>query len=657
VDDKEFLEAFKALFQGRTDVYGKGYQKAGNPKMRYSAVREELTDEVLLSHFQGTEAIGVYPLVGEHVKWFAVDIDTPKGSTSNPNKLWDLAKEQAHKLRNAGFFTYIERSRSGAGYHVWGFLDDWAPAEVVLRAVKPHLITGTEMDRVFPVQDTAADLGNLIAFPFNGKAVKDGHSMFVNSDQQPIPPKEFLAGVNLNPVAVVTYAAEKAPERVASIPAQRFAGGPSRTQGTVPSGFLKLLSPYGCDFMKHAWDKRTTLPEPEWYAAIQQCTMFEDGRQLAHAISRDYPGYDPAEVDDKFDHACQQPSNNCTTLQELFPDVACKNCRCKAPYQLAQKSVLDLVRGGVAPMERFNEISEDIAVSQMLNRGEMELGYSYGHPRLDEKTRLRGSEITVVGAMQNIGKTWWMIEVIYQLAKQGIAVFGFSAETARTSFRRRLLARVSGVEARALRGERSYPLTPDELKRLEAAKAEVRDLPIFLDYTSTSADEVLAQVERTLLQNDMPLDARYAFVFDYLQFGSKKPGEDSDYDRLSRLSAEFKYIVKIMDRPGVVLSQLQREREGNETPKINWFKGTGRIESDMDVGIVIVGDRVDGPQAPRQLWIVKQREGLSNVSLSYTLHQGTGHWEEADGAVVPEALTGEGELGAYSGSNVTNTPI
>jgi len=163
-----------------------------------------------------------------------------------------------------------------------------------------------------------------------------------------------------------------------------------------------------------------------------------------------------------------------------------------------------------------------------------------------------------------------------------------------------------------------------------------------------NADDVLMQIERTLLREQIPLDTPYVVMFDYLQFGSKMPGEDKEYDRLSRLTSEFKFMAKLLERSVIVFSQVKREHEGDAEPNLTWFKGTGRIESDMDVGIIITGERTVGDVAQRFLSVVKQREGMAGVKLQFLLQQGFGYWDyQGSGATsepVESFTTGTGDL-------------
>ena len=201
------IPLFRVLFNCRDDVFAKrwetkdksGYAPAydidwGNysthkasggtlknyPHKAYS----KLSDAAIISHLEGKEVIGVYPLLENNTSWFvAVDFDENN---------W---KEDIVKLReycnNYDLPSYIERSRSGNGGHLWLFFDQPYPA-IKSRTIIKHFLKGADIniksantssfDRIFPNQDyhTGKGLGNLIALPLQKKALENGNSCFID---------------------------------------------------------------------------------------------------------------------------------------------------------------------------------------------------------------------------------------------------------------------------------------------------------------------------------------------------------------------------------------------------------------------------------------------------------------------------------------------
>lgn len=652
------LESARRLFRGREDVYAKAFPKDGNPgKVGYTLVKEPLTDEVFEKHLAGKSLIGQYQLLPDSsVCWFALDFDSDDEDSTG---VYEQALRQLEAFEAAGLQTYLEQSRSGKGCHIWGFFEDPVPAVEVRKALKPLLVDASSFDRLYPVQTSVSETrpyGNLIALPFFGAeapdgwksplgpGVKGGASVFLNaSTLEPVVPGSFITSVRYNNRYVVRELSDRAPkEAVAVEPAggseyEPVAYGETLAKGRPDkplNGVLKLISDYGCQFMSHAFNNRTKLPEPVWYAALQQLTCFENGRDAAHVISCDYPGYSESETDAKFTNALRHPPVGCRYIKEHFPHLACKGCTGKAPYQVGQTKLIELARETTEPMIR-SDYKFSLDRMRRRNRGEMPVGALWGTAGLDQYTRLRPKELTVVGALPSIGKTSLLVDAAVSLAERGVPALIFSAETGQEGLEERLLARVSGVDSRAIRGERTWagshmPLTSDEERVVELAADRLAKIPLYTHYSASQPDLIVDLIEDTILRERLNLGAPLVIFMDYLQFGSLDvTGGLTEYEKLSRLSLEFKYMAKVLRQPVVVFSQLKREKESSDDPQINWFKGTGRIEADADVAMILTGERTPGSIAKRKLTIVKQREGEAGVHIDLLLHQAISKFEPA----------------------------
>ena len=648
------FEKFVSIFAGRMDVHAERRPRAdGSNKYTYWTVEAPLTATLLKQHFQGDLCLGLYPIVENRVKWFAIDFDAPKDENNQPvqdafGATFAKVKEQYHALTDAGITCYIERSRSGTGCHIWVFFEEWVPATLVRQALLPLVIAPRSqdgVDLVYPMQDMVPDgkLGSLLMLPYYGKAALQGNATFIDAyDQTAISLKEFVLNVRFNKSAVLRKLVETHEKTGA---ATRLAARAAKSSGTSAegretlSGALKVISPYGCQFMRHCWETRKNLPEPMWEVAISQCTMFEHGREFAHAISRDYAGYSEAEVDERYNRKLENPVYSCQYIKNNWPQLACNGCTCKAPYEVASKTLVELVEEGTSLMELLGDFQDDIKLVEALNNGGSRSGISWGIPGMDTITRLRPSELVVVGGLPSIGKTWFMVETAIQIAKQGALSFLYSGEPARQPLRQRFLARQAQLDLERLRGEHPMKLTSTELAKLREAGSQLKQLPIYTDFSTLSPAGMLAQTERTLLTNKIPLTQPYALIYDYLQFTSG----NEDQDRVTQIGTmirEYKYLAKVLERPVIVFSQLRRVKEEkvDQRPNMADFADSSAIERNMDTGIVLYGERAEGPFAGRWLDIVKQREGRGNVRLHYLLHQAYGKWEFSEARETP-ALT------------------
>jgi hypothetical protein len=650
--EQSLLVGMRLLFQGRQDVYAAGYvDRKRNGKISYATVAERLSDEVLAGHITGERIIGQYQLLEDStVLWFALDFDRPKADgTGSP---LDEALKQLAVFENAGLHVYLETSRSGEGYHVWGFLSEPVPAVTVRNALLPLLVEAENFDRLYPVQTQrteAKPYGNLIALPFFGAEAQTGWSsaygpgvpgnasVFLDpSSLEPIAPAQFLQAVRKNSPAVIEELADKAPVRqtrdrsaaARSYEVTKYGERNPEGRPQVPlRGAIKLVSDYGCRFMAHTFRNRRDLPEPLWYAAIQQMTCFEQGREAAHMLSRGYPGYTPEETDAKYDQALRHPPVGCQYIHENFPQYACDGCPMTAPYHKAKQSMGELV-GDSDEMLGRSDYKDSLVRMRRRRAGDELPGVGWGIGDLDRYTRLRPSEMTVVGALPSIGKTALMVDLAVSLVERGVPVFLFSAETSRQGLEDRLLARVSGVDSRAIRGERErlgqpWPLSDEETVAVEQAARVLSELPLFTNYTAAKPERILNLVEEIVLSEGLDFGSPMVVLFDYLQFATPTDVTEhqNDYVIVSKASSEFKYLAKILRHPVVVFSQLKREASGEDEPDITWFKNSGRIEADADVAMIMTGERVPGDIALRTLHLVKQREGEAGVKMELKFHQ------------------------------------
>lgn len=97
-----------------------------------------------------------------------------------------------------GIDPLVERSRSGRGAHIWIFFDGPVPASLARRFGAALLAKGAEQvnlksfqyyDRMLPAQDSLPEggIGNLIALPLQGKALKEGNSAFIDRNWNAYP--------------------------------------------------------------------------------------------------------------------------------------------------------------------------------------------------------------------------------------------------------------------------------------------------------------------------------------------------------------------------------------------------------------------------------------------------------------------------------------
>lgn len=149
---------------------------------------------------RGNDVVAIYPMLENNLCQLLVfDFDNhAKGAEqedfANVNDGW---KEEIAALRNIcrnlNVEAVVERSRSGCGAHLWIFFKEMVPAALARRFGFALLEKGAESvnlksfkyyDRMIPAQDTLPEggLGNVIALPLQGMALKSGNSAFVDEN-------------------------------------------------------------------------------------------------------------------------------------------------------------------------------------------------------------------------------------------------------------------------------------------------------------------------------------------------------------------------------------------------------------------------------------------------------------------------------------------
>ena len=231
ITDKVARDFFVMFCRGRKDVYDLRYTNPKTGKNGYytqcfnrwdrdchiqkrDGVRckdcelrayKPITLPLIKAHMTGTDpngndVVAIYPMLENNLCQLLVfDFDNhAKGAEQDDHaNIDDSWKEEINALRrickNLDVDAVVERSRSGRGAHLWIFFKEMIPARLARRFGFALLEKGAESvnlksfryyDRMIPTQDVLPDggLGNVIALPLQGLALKSGNSAFVDDN-------------------------------------------------------------------------------------------------------------------------------------------------------------------------------------------------------------------------------------------------------------------------------------------------------------------------------------------------------------------------------------------------------------------------------------------------------------------------------------------
>jgi len=200
--DETTLQAFRNLFNGRTDRWGGITDKGGvsNPG--------PVTDQHYRDHLEGKTSFGCYPLLDNGtVNFFAVDLDWH--DETKGKKDFNVALKIREEFHALGIPVYIANSKSLKGFHIYGFpATPVAAADV--RKICLSILTKMDMKNteIFPKQDqtdNTVKYGNYINLPYFGNSQRK----FLTVDQQSLELAEALSKIKRADPTVISEQAHK----------------------------------------------------------------------------------------------------------------------------------------------------------------------------------------------------------------------------------------------------------------------------------------------------------------------------------------------------------------------------------------------------------------------------------------------------------------
>jgi replicative DNA helicase len=256
-----------------------------------------------------------------------------------------------------------------------------------------------------------------------------------------------------------------------------------------------------------------------------------------------------------------------------------------------------------------NELAADIEeqIIAELNRG---IEFPTGFGQLDYHVKgIEPGVLWVVGGGTSNGKTTFVLNLALKQIKRDHQVTVFSTEMIKKHLIRRFATMISGVNPST-----SASLTTGEKAAFEYGVHMALDYPVELVSTiSLPTIRMTVQKRKSLL-----------YVVDYLQMIDPGKHIESEVTRLGFIVRELEKLTKQYDVCIVVTSQFSRNRD--DVPRLSSYRGSGEIEENTDIGILMYYPYQQASFEEQQDIKDAGKDNIINLSVQKNrIHGLTGH--------------------------------
>ncbi|MFH9821385.1 replicative DNA helicase [Streptomyces sp. NPDC017230] len=248
-----------------------------------------------------------------------------------------------------------------------------------------------------------------------------------------------------------------------------------------------------------------------------------------------------------------------------------------------------------------------------------------GFSDLDCLMKLMPGQMIVVAARPAMGKSAFALGVAAANAGTGAPTLVHSLEMGRAEVSNRILSARARVAFHHIR-DGVDGLTQEDWDRLDRFAPELKDLPLWMDYSARVSPARIRSRIKTVIREtgQAPL-----VVVDYLQLmqTDQRNARQSPYERVTEISRELKILASETGAVLIALAQLNRgpEQRQDKRPAISDLRDSGALEQDADAIILLHREDYYEPECARagetDLIVAKHRNGpTANVTVGHQFH-------------------------------------
>lgn len=222
---------------------------------------------------------------------------------------------------------------------------------------------------------------------------------------------------------------------------------------------------------------------------------------------------------------------------------------------------------------------------------------------------LMRSELIIVAARPNVGKTAFVMQIAEHCALKGKNVLVVSLEMKDRELIGRLLAKHSKVNSRVMRA-RMLNDEDQHTLRVTAAAMDAMAIRVWSPAQATLPQiRAVARLEQSRTKLDL-------VVVDYIGLVAQESTLRTErHLHIGRVSSGLKSLAKELDVPVLVACQLNRDAEG-QRPTLNQLRDSGSIEQDADVVMLLHRETRDATAA--EIHVAKHRNSeCGSITLEF----------------------------------------
>lgn len=251
-----------------------------------------------------------------------------------------------------------------------------------------------------------------------------------------------------------------------------------------------------------------------------------------------------------------------------------------------------------ASAKRLTQIIDEVSPGYFIKNERPRL-YT-GFPRLDDCLGgLEGGDVIVIGARPAVGKSAFVTQILMSVGAAGKRVLLYNLEMGEVQVYERMLSRQSGIKLNRIRRGKSF--LGDEKSRFDTANMELKKLDIWISSGAKSVPEI---------RNECRNMGADCIIIDYLQLIKADQHYSNRASEVGDISKSIKALAMELNRPIIVLSQLNRLSEVRSTrePAMAELRESGDIEQDASV-VILLWNLDESDRGKKGLKVEKNRQG------------------------------------------------